>query len=194
MVIKSPHPRLDLPECNLLDYLFPSPSAPAPSPSCEPAVRPNIDDNEPIWLDAANPETQSLTAPQMELWVKRFGYGVGKLGVKRGEVVLIFTPNHIYVPVAYMGTVGAGMVFSGANPMYKEDGTFHIQTFPPAVGSIDSCINFLSRSVNTPGANAEIGRTIVSIIRACGSTPDFSIGRWCIHTVSVKPQSPQKNC
>ncbi|KAK8215737.1 4-coumarate-CoA ligase [Phyllosticta capitalensis] len=125
MVIKSPHPRLDLPECNLLDYLFPSPSAPAPSPSCEPAVRPNIDDNEPIWLDAANPETQSLTAPQMELWVKRFGYGLGKLGVKRGEVVLIFTPNHIYVPVAYMGTVGAGMVFSGANPMYKEDELLH---------------------------------------------------------------------
>ncbi|KAK7513946.1 4-coumarate-CoA ligase [Phyllosticta citriasiana] len=121
MVLESPHPRLVLPECNILDYLFPSKAAPPLSSSYEPPVRPNIDENEPIWLDAATPETQSLTAAQMQLWVKRFGYGLEKLGVKKGEVVLVYTPNHIYVPVSYMGTVGAGRVFSGANPTYRED-------------------------------------------------------------------------
>ncbi|KAK8151695.1 4-coumarate-CoA ligase [Phyllosticta citrichinensis] len=121
MVLESPHPRLVLPECNVLDYLFPSQSAPPLPSSCEPALRPNIDENEPILLDVATPETQSLTAGQMQQWVKRFGYGLEKLGVKRGEVVLVYTPNHIYVPVAYMGTVAAGRVFSGANPAYKQD-------------------------------------------------------------------------
>jgi 4-coumarate--CoA ligase len=40
------------------------------------------------------------------------------LGVPKGKVVLIMTPNHIFVPVAYLGIVGAGRVFSGVNPIY----------------------------------------------------------------------------
>ena len=42
--------------------------------------------------------------------------------MKKGEVVMIVTPNHIFVPVAYLGSVGSGRVFSGANPLYTADG------------------------------------------------------------------------
>lgn len=48
--------------------------------------------------------------------------GLEKLGVEKNEVVMIVTPNHIYVPIAYLGTVGSGRIFSGANPAYTADG------------------------------------------------------------------------
>jgi len=35
---------------------------------------------------------------------------------------VIFTPNHIYVPVAYLGILGAGAAFSGLNPAYTVTG------------------------------------------------------------------------
>lgn len=31
---------------------------------------------------------------------------------------MVLTPNHIFVPVAYLGITGAGRIFSGANPVY----------------------------------------------------------------------------
>ena len=50
--------------------------------------------------------------------LKRLAVGLDKLGIQRGEAVLILTTNHIYVPVAYLGIVGSGRVFSGVNPIY----------------------------------------------------------------------------
>lgn len=58
-------------------------------------------------------------------WVKRLGVGLSQLGINKGDVILIFTPNHIFVPVAYLGIVGSGYVFSGANPSYTGQGPFH---------------------------------------------------------------------
>jgi len=43
---------------------------------------------------------------------------LNKLGVESNDVVMIVTPNHIFVPIAYLGTVGSGRIFSGANPAY----------------------------------------------------------------------------
>ncbi|KAJ5697823.1 hypothetical protein N7488_011507 [Penicillium malachiteum] len=51
-------------------------------------------------------------------WVRRLGFGLDKLGIGKGEVVLILTPNHLFVPVAYQAIVGSGRIFSGANPSY----------------------------------------------------------------------------
>ena len=50
--------------------------------------------------------------------VKKLAVGLDKLGIRDGEVVLIFTPNHLLVPVAYLGVVGSKRVFSGVNPIY----------------------------------------------------------------------------
>jgi 4-coumarate--CoA ligase len=36
---------------------------------------------------------------------------------------MILTPNHIFVPVAYLGIVGSKRIFSGANPAYTVSGT-----------------------------------------------------------------------
>ncbi|KAF2755408.1 4-coumarate-CoA ligase 2 [Pseudovirgaria hyperparasitica] len=101
MVYRSPYPDLDLPQCNLLTYLFPEHK---------------ITDT-PLWISAEDP-SRSLSSRQMLAWIKRLGIGLDKLGVREGEVVLIFTPNHIFVPCAYLGIVGSKRIFSGGNPSY----------------------------------------------------------------------------
>ena len=38
---------------------------------------------------------------------------------------MIYTPNHIFVPIAYQGIVGSGRVFSGMNPAYTQSEVEH---------------------------------------------------------------------
>jgi acyl-CoA synthetase (AMP-forming)/AMP-acid ligase II len=102
MVYVSPYPALDIPETNIVSYLF-SEKTKLPS--------------KPIWLDAKDP-TRSLTLAQALSWIKRLAIFLEENDVLRGEVVMILTPNHIFVPVAYLGIVGAGRVFSAASPNY----------------------------------------------------------------------------
>ncbi|KAL4914625.1 hypothetical protein BDW62DRAFT_219918 [Aspergillus aurantiobrunneus] len=99
-MVNSVFPPLSIPKSNILSYLYP------PNQTVS---------DKPIWIDAANP-ARSLSPRQMLAWVRRLGYGLDRLGVAPGRVVLICTPNHIFVPVAYQGIVGAGRIFSGANP------------------------------------------------------------------------------
>ena len=106
MVIQSPYSNVDIPQTNLLTYLFGSEE--------------NLSDT-PVWINAA--DTNVSLSPRSALqWIKKLGIGLDKLGVKRGEVVMHISPNHIYTAVAYLGTVGAGRIFSGANPIYTADG------------------------------------------------------------------------
>lgn len=48
--------------------------------------------------------------------------GLDRMGSKTGDVVMVFTPNHIFVPVAYHGIVGSKRIFSGSNPAYTVSG------------------------------------------------------------------------
>ncbi|KAL0934682.1 4-coumarate- ligase [Colletotrichum truncatum] len=102
MVIVSPYPDLNIPKTNLLSYLFPKNTSLS---------------DEPLWIDCRD-DSISLSPRQMSQWVKRLSFGLQQLGLKRGDVVMICTPNQIYVPVAYLGIVATGCVFSGANPAY----------------------------------------------------------------------------
>lgn len=106
MVISSLYPSLDIPKTNLLRYLFPNDT--------------ELSD-EPLWIDCEN-DSINLSPKQMAQWVKRLSFGLERLGLGRGDVVLICTPNQIFVPTAYLGIVGAGCVFSGANPAYTVSG------------------------------------------------------------------------
>ena len=102
MVYKSTFKDLVIPKCNVLEFLYPKDKIPS---------------DKPIWIDAADPE-HFLTPHQLLAWVKRLGAGLDKLGIGKEEVVMLFSPNHIFVPVAYLGTVGASRIFSAANPVY----------------------------------------------------------------------------
>jgi hypothetical protein len=106
MVYTSQVPDIHIPKTDLLTYLFP------------PGQKISED---PIWLDAADPEN-SLSPRQALNWIKRLGLGLDRLGVKAQEAVMILTPNHVYVPVAYLGIVGSRRVFSAGNPIYTVSG------------------------------------------------------------------------
>lgn len=108
MPIRSPYPDIDIPELDILTYLFGD-----GSPECL--------SDEPLWINAAD-TSQSVSPFGALEWIKRLAIGLDKLGVKQGNVVMIVTPNHIHVPIAYLSVVGSGRVFSGANPLYTADG------------------------------------------------------------------------
>lgn len=108
MPFQSLYPSLDMPKTNVLSYLFPPGEAVS---------------DEPLWHDSKD-YNRSLSPKTLLQWVKRLSFGLEKLGLRRGDVVLIFTPNHVFVPVAYLGIVGAGYIFSGANPAYTAPGMF----------------------------------------------------------------------
>lgn len=107
MPFQSPF-QIDIPSTDLLTYLFP-PSKPA--------------SDKPIWIDA-NDIQHALSPRQLLQWVKRLGAGLQGLGLKKGDVVMVYSHNHIFVPVAYLGVAGCGWVFSGCNPAYGVDGKF----------------------------------------------------------------------
>ena len=108
MVIRCPYPDIDIPEVDILTHLFDSGESLS---------------DDPLWINAA--DTSQYLSPRTALqWIKRLAIGLDRLGIGRSEVVMIVTPNHIFVPVAYLGVVGSCRVFSGANPAYSADGKY----------------------------------------------------------------------
>lgn len=109
MFYQSTFPLLDIPKSNILSYLYP---------------RNQTVSDKPVWIDADDPD-HSLSPRQALSWVRRLGYGLDRIGVGKNEVVMVYTPNHIFVPVAYQGIVGSGRIFSGANPIYTQSEIEH---------------------------------------------------------------------
>src|SRR5438045_2938624 len=105
MPFQSPF-QISIPQCNLLKYLFPPDEALADTPN---------------WIDSQD-DGLSLSIRQMYQWSKRLAIGLDRLGVKPGEVVLVYSPNHIFMPAAYFGIVGSKRIFSGSNPVYTVPG------------------------------------------------------------------------
>ena len=104
MPVSSPF-TLNIPASNLLDYVFPSNSTPS---------------DKPIWIDADD-SSHSLSPRQALQWIRKLGAGLDKLGVPLGEPVMMFTRNHIFVPVFYYAVAGSGRVFTGCNTAYGVD-------------------------------------------------------------------------
>ena len=98
--------QIDTPATDLLSYLFPS-SKPV--------------SDKPIWIDADDTRN-SLSPHQLLQWVKRLGLGLQNLGLGKQDVVMMYSTNHIFVPVAYLGISGSGCIYSGCNPAYVLEG------------------------------------------------------------------------
>jgi acyl-CoA synthetase (AMP-forming)/AMP-acid ligase II len=98
--------QIDIPATDVLSYLFPPNKLPS---------------DKPIWIDADD-TSNSLSPRQLLLWTKRLGGGLEKLELKKQDVVMMYSHNHIFVPVAYLGILGCGCIFSGCNPAYGING------------------------------------------------------------------------
>ncbi|KAI4212297.1 MAG: hypothetical protein LQ351_005010 [Letrouitia transgressa] len=102
MPFQSAFPPLAIPKKNLVSYIF-QPGQTLP--------------DTPIWIDAKDPQ-QRVSPRQTRELILRLGAGLDKISTRRGQVVMIFTPNHVFVPAVYMGIVGTLRIFSGANPTF----------------------------------------------------------------------------
>ncbi|KAM3528966.1 hypothetical protein NHJ13051_002112 [Beauveria bassiana] len=102
MPVRSPFPDVEIPSVNVLDYIFANPD--------------DVTD-KPLWIDADD-TAKSLSLRQALSWVKRLGAGLQRLGLQKGDVVMMCSTNHIFVPVLYLGVVGSTCAFTGANPAY----------------------------------------------------------------------------
>lgn len=118
MIHKSKFEDIDIPECNILSYLFPKDKTVS---------------TRPLWMDARSPEKR-LSPASLLLNVQRFALGLDRLGVPINEAIMVFTPNHIFVPVVYLAAAGSKRYYTGANPTYTVDElSFQMSTVKPAV-------------------------------------------------------------
>lgn len=96
--------KLDIPATDVLSYVFPEYSTPS---------------DKPIWIDADD-TSNALSLKQALYWIKRLGAGLDRIGIQRGEAVMMVTRNHIFIPVLYLGVAGSGRIFNGCNPAYGD--------------------------------------------------------------------------
>jgi 4-coumarate--CoA ligase len=103
-----------IPETDVLTWLFHQP------PSCAPSEASN---DKPIYVSAVAPQKFSLSPSQVLLWVKRFAAGLrGLEGFGDGDVVMMFSPNHVFVPVGYLGAIASGGIFCGCSSGFGVSG------------------------------------------------------------------------
>ncbi|KAL1542701.1 putative CoA ligase ccl7 [Salvia divinorum] len=67
-------------------------------------------------IDAHTGET--LTFSHFKSAVSRVAHGLLQLGVKKNDVVLIFSPNSIQFPICFFGIIAIGAVATTVNPAY----------------------------------------------------------------------------
>lgn len=94
-----------LPDCSLQTFLFKSPTYPLGS--------------KVAFAEAARPDTHYLTRDQLRLWAQRFALGLQRSKhFNKGDRILLFSGNDLFVPVVFLGILCAGGIFTGANPTF----------------------------------------------------------------------------
>ena len=96
---------LDIPQTTLPSFLFGSPTA-------------ELDNRRAQFIDADRPEKYYLTIASLRLWAQRLAAGLVAAGLKNGEPVMVYSGNNLFFPVALIGVVMAGGIFTAANPAY----------------------------------------------------------------------------
>lgn len=61
---------------------------------------------------------KTFTFSQFKSMVARFAHGLLQLGVKKNDVVLIYSPNTIQFPICFFGILAIGAVATTVNPQY----------------------------------------------------------------------------
>lgn len=105
MVVKSVY-TIDIPQHSFSTLIFGDPADVLP-------------DDKPCIMDHVNPETRNFTRHTFRLWSQRFAAGLQKAGLAKGDRVVVFSTNCLFYPVAFMGVIMAGGIFSGCNPTYS---------------------------------------------------------------------------
>ncbi|RIA89004.1 hypothetical protein C1645_799648 [Glomus cerebriforme] len=103
MIFKSSFPDIEIPKIGVYQFITSNPY--------------KINDDKAIFIDGTT--DKKLTFGQLKSNSKKLAAGLkNKVGFKRGDVLAMFSPNHIDYPVVIFGTIAAGGKISPVNPAY----------------------------------------------------------------------------
>ncbi|CUA68067.1 hypothetical protein RSOLAG22IIIB_07742 [Rhizoctonia solani] len=129
-IYKSAYPDRVIPRESVFSKLFPK--------------IPEYDETLPAFIDALNGRT--VSRGEVKALSLRLAYGLQRtLGIKRGETVMLFSPNSLIWPVAMLGCIAAGLKCSPANSAYMppelahqivDSGSGFVLVHPALVGTL----------------------------------------------------------
>jgi len=154
MTFKSPYPEVDIPDVPVTQH----------------ALRHEKDYGDKVALiDGMTGET--LTFSQLAKLIRKAAGGLVARGMKKGDVLAIYSPNTLHYPVAFHGVAYAGGVNTTVNPMYtpeelekqlRDSGARYILTLGPFLenarkaaaeaGGVDEIFTFDGAPGSTPFA------------------------------------------
>jgi acyl-CoA synthetase (AMP-forming)/AMP-acid ligase II len=106
--LASPYPDVEIPAVSLPQFLFAEPTAPA---------------DRPAMIDGLS--GKELSYGQLTAMVPKFAAALAERGVRKGDVVAIFSPNIPHYAVVFHGTLAAGAVATTINSLYTPDEIAH---------------------------------------------------------------------
>lgn len=105
-IIKSPL-QIDIPTTDVTSYIFSS------TPEKQTGV--------PLYYNAEAP-SQNFSLADAEVIVKRFAKGLQKLGLRRGDRILLYSGNKLSFPIVFWSIPAAGCVFTASSPAASAQG------------------------------------------------------------------------
>ncbi|KAK3110826.1 hypothetical protein LTR53_014491 [Teratosphaeriaceae sp. CCFEE 6253] len=81
--------------------------------------------DEPIYIDALDPERTSVSARQAKKLIRQLVAGFRAIGLQQGDCVCVHSFNHAYYPLVFLAVVAAGGVWAGTNPAYTSHELTH---------------------------------------------------------------------
>jgi acyl-CoA synthetase (AMP-forming)/AMP-acid ligase II len=104
VVFASPYPDVEIPDLSVPEYVL-----------AGGADRPD----SPALIDGLSGET--ITHGELAAYVDRFAAALHARGLRKGDVVAVFSPNTIWYPVVFHGIAKAGCIMSPINALYQPD-------------------------------------------------------------------------
>ncbi|KUJ23636.1 acetyl-CoA synthetase-like protein [Mollisia scopiformis] len=110
-----------------------------------------LDSEAPIYIDV-NDSTRSISTRQVRTLVRQLVSGFHNHGVKKGDCICVISFNDIHYTSLYLGIIGSGACFTGANPGYTGRELAHhvkitgskillteLKTLPVALEAAEEC-------------------------------------------------------
>jgi 4-coumarate--CoA ligase len=102
-VYKSTYEPIPLPRQNIWHFLYQD--------------NPNQEPSKPAYVDVVT--GRSITFGELPRLTKRLAHGlVHKAGLKRGDTLLVFSPNHVLYPAIVHSSAAAAVTLTAANSAY----------------------------------------------------------------------------
>ncbi|KAF9268693.1 AMP binding protein [Marasmius fiardii PR-910] len=103
-------PAVSIPSESIATHLF------TPHPGCPSHFIGRHPGHRPAFVDTLTGTT--ITRAQLKSLAFQLGHGLNTIGARRGDTILVFSPNSLAYPVVVLGAIAAGIRCTLANPAY----------------------------------------------------------------------------